>query len=109
MQIALHAAERPELRDGRAEHTAKRGLLIQSASYSAAKRGDQSAMRELTDEAVAIAIAARLGRRTLLRDHGSGFSPATVELHRISAEYSLGEAGAALTAAKRIVRPSCRA
>jgi len=101
MQIALHAADQPGLRDGLAEHTAERGLLIQSASYSAAKRGDQSAMRELTDEA--IAISARLGRRTLLRDHGGGFSLATVELHRISAEYSLGEAGAALAAAKRIV------
>jgi tetratricopeptide (TPR) repeat protein len=101
MQIALQAADRPELRDGGAEHTAERGLLIQSASYSAAKRGDQSAMRELTNEAAA--IAAHLGNRTLLRDHGGGFSPATVELHRISAEYSIGEPGAALAAAKRIV------
>jgi hypothetical protein len=100
MSIALNAADRSELRDGQAAHEAERGLLIQSASYSAAKRGDRATMRELTDEAAA--IARRLGGRILLRDHGGGFSPQTVELHRISAEYSLGEAGAALTAARRI-------
>jgi transcriptional regulator with XRE-family HTH domain len=100
MQIALTAADRPELRDGGPEHTAERGLLIQSASYSAAKRGDGAAMRELTDEAAA--IAASLGDRNLLRDYGGGFSLATVGLHRISAEYSLGDAGAALGAARRI-------
>lgn len=100
MELALAAADAPELRGGGPDHTAERGLLIQSASYSAVKRGDRATMRELTDEAAA--IAARLGGRTLLRDHGGGFSPATVELHRISAEYSLGEAGAALAAARRI-------
>jgi transcriptional regulator with XRE-family HTH domain len=100
MAIALTAANHPDLRGAGPAHVAERGLLIQSASYSAAKRGDKSGMRELTDEAAA--IAARLGGTTLLRNHGGGFSPVTVELHRISAEYSLGEAGAAIAAARRI-------
>jgi transcriptional regulator with XRE-family HTH domain len=100
IKIALAAADRPELCEGGPTHSAERGLLIQSASYSAAKRGDKTTMRELTDEAAA--IAAGLGGATLLRDHGGGFSPATVELHRISAECSLGESGAAIAAARRI-------
>jgi hypothetical protein len=37
-------------------------------------------MRELTDQAAS--IAAQSDGRALLRDHGGGFSPATVELHR---------------------------
>jgi hypothetical protein len=68
-------------------------MLIQSAAYSAARSGDRAAMRELTTEAAA--LAARLGSATLLRDHGGGFSPATVRLHRISAEHYAGEPGAA--------------
>ena len=104
MAIALTAADRIELREGGPARAAERGLLIQSAAYSAAKNADRSAMRELTDEAAT--IAAGLGGATLLRDHGGGFNTATVQLHRISAEYSLGEAGAALTAARRIVPAS---
>jgi transcriptional regulator with XRE-family HTH domain len=104
MTIALTAADRIELRQGGPVCTAERGLLIQSAAYSAAKSGDRSTMRELTDEAAV--IATRLNNATLLRDHGGGFTPATVELHRISAEYSLGEVGAALTAARRIAPAS---
>lgn len=57
-------------------------------------------MRQLTDEAAA--LATRLGGATLLRDHGGGFSPATVALHRISAENSLGDPGAALAAARTL-------
>jgi transcriptional regulator with XRE-family HTH domain len=104
MAIALTAADRAELREGGSASTAERGLLIQSAAYSAAKNGDRSTMRELTDEAAA--IAAGLNGATLLRDHGGGFNPATVQLHRISAEYSLGDAGAALTAARKIAPAS---
>jgi len=52
--------------------------------------------------AEAAAIAARLTGPVLLRDHGGGFTPATVQLHRISAEYSAGEPGAALAAASQI-------
>ncbi|HEX6470389.1 MAG TPA: hypothetical protein VF069_14930, partial [Streptosporangiaceae bacterium] len=57
-------------------------------------------MRNLTEEAAA--IAAGLGGGTLLRDHGGGLSATTVNLHRISAEYSIGEPGAALAAARDV-------
>jgi transcriptional regulator with XRE-family HTH domain len=98
--IALSAADDPGLRGADRHRLAERGLLIQSAAYTAARHGDRSRARELTDEAAA--IAARLRGATLLRDHGGGFSPATVELHRISAEHYVGEPGAALAAARRI-------
>jgi hypothetical protein len=42
----------------------------------------------------------------LLRDHGGGFTPATVELHRVSAENYAGDPGAAVAAALKIV-PAC--
>ena len=61
-------------------------------------------MRELTDEAASIAV--QLGGETLLCDHGGGFSPATVELHRVSAENYAGDPGAAVAAALRIVPAS---
>ncbi|MFF0206211.1 hypothetical protein [Streptomyces sp. NPDC005017] len=57
-------------------------------------------MRELTDEAAV--IAAGLGGTTALRDHGGGFSTATVQLHRISAEFSTGDPCAALAAARAL-------
>jgi transcriptional regulator with XRE-family HTH domain len=100
LSIALQAAGHPALRGADPHLIAERGLLIQSAAYSAARSGDRAAMRELTAEAAA--LAARLGSATLLRDHGGGFSPATVQLHRISAEHYAGEPGAALAAARRI-------
>ncbi|HEX6468914.1 MAG TPA: helix-turn-helix domain-containing protein, partial [Streptosporangiaceae bacterium] len=89
MSIALTAADHPGLRSGNPRHVAERGLLIQSAAYTAAKSGDRATMRNLTEEAAA--IAAGLGGGTLLRDHGGGLSATTVNLHRISAEYSIGE------------------
>jgi hypothetical protein len=58
-------------------------------------------MRELTDQAAS--IAGGLAGPVLLRDHGGGFTPATVELHRISAENHAGDPGAATSAAARIV------
>jgi hypothetical protein len=61
-------------------------------------------MRELTGEAAS--IAAGLGGRALLGDHGGGFTPATVELHRVSAENYAGDPGAAVAAARRIVPAS---
>jgi transcriptional regulator with XRE-family HTH domain len=100
MSIAMSAAGQPGLRDGDPQRAAERGLLIQSAAYTAARSGDRTGMRELTSEAAA--IAAGLGHATLLRDHGGGFSPATVALHRISAEYSIGEPGAAIAVARQI-------
>lgn len=101
MSLALTAADLPGLREDRPEYVAERGLLVQSAAYTAAKAGDTAAMRELTDEAAALADKLA-GRTPLLRDHGGGFSPATVQLHRISAENSAGDPAAALAAARAL-------
>ena len=98
--IALTAAADPALRGADARLAAERGLLLQSAAYTAARAADRDGMRELTDQAAA--IAARLPGPILLRDHGGGFTPATVQLHRISAEYAVGDPGAAITAARTI-------
>ncbi|GGX36348.1 hypothetical protein GCM10010341_67310 [Streptomyces noursei] len=100
MAIALTAAGHPGLRAGGPDHTAERGLLIQSAAYTAARAGDAAGMRELTDEATA--IAKELGGTVLLRDHGGVFSPTTVQLHRISAENSAGDPSTALAAARDV-------
>ena len=43
-----------------------------------------------------------MGGAVLLLEHGGGFTPATVQLHRISAEYSTGDPGAAITAARQL-------
>ena len=102
--IALSAAASPLLAGPGTRLAAERGLLIQSAAYTAARAGDRDGMRELTDEAAS--IAAQLGGRELLRDHGGGFSPATVELHRVSAENYAGDPGAAVAAALRIAAAS---
>ncbi|MDP9841164.1 hypothetical protein [Streptosporangium lutulentum] len=99
MSIALAAADEPSLRDAGRAGAAERGLLIQSAAYTAARGGDRKGMRQLTDEAAAIAV--ELGG-TMLRDHGGGFSPVTVQLHLISAENSAGDPAAALSAARAI-------
>jgi hypothetical protein len=98
--IALTAADDPALHGGNQAFTAERGLLIQSAAYTAARSGDRHGMRELTDEAAA--IAAQLNDGTLLRNRGGGFTPATVHLHRISAENAVGEPGAAVDAARTL-------
>jgi hypothetical protein len=102
--IALAAAASPLLAGTGPRLAAERGLLIQSAAYTAARAGDRDGMRELTDEAKS--IAARFEGRVLLRDHGGGFSTATVELHRVSAENYAGDPGAAVAAALRIVPAS---
>ncbi|MCX5336854.1 helix-turn-helix domain-containing protein [Streptomyces sp. NBC_00140] len=100
LSIALSAADHLDLRSAGRAGAAARGLLVQSASYTLARRGDREGMRELTDEAAA--IATELGGATLLRDHGEGFSPLTVQLHRISAEKHAGDPQAALAAARTI-------
>jgi transcriptional regulator with XRE-family HTH domain len=102
--IALSAAASPLLAGLGPRLAAERGLLIQSAAYTAARAGDCDGMRDLTDEAAS--IAAQFEGRALLRDHGGGFSPATVELHRVSAENYAGDPGAAVAAARRIVPAS---
>jgi transcriptional regulator with XRE-family HTH domain len=99
LSIALSAADHPDLRRAGRPGAALRGLLVQSASYTLARGGDRDGMRELTDEATA--IAEELGGGTLLRHYG-GFSPLTVALHRISAENHAGDPLAALAAARSI-------
>ncbi len=99
--IALTAATSPALRGTDPRLTAERGLLIQSAAYTAARCGDRDGMRELTGQAAS--LAGRLGGTVLLlRDHGGEFSPATVGLHRISAENHAGNPDAAIAAAARV-------
>jgi transcriptional regulator with XRE-family HTH domain len=100
MSLALTAAADPRLRGNAPRLMAERGLLIQSAAYTAARNGDRDVMRELTDEAAA--LAALFGTAVILRDHGGGFTPATVALHRISAENYAGDPGAAVAAAIRL-------
>ncbi|WP_190113200.1 helix-turn-helix domain-containing protein [Streptomyces cinnamoneus] len=100
LSIALTAADHPALRGGQPALAAQRGLLIQSAAYTAAKTGDAAGMRELTGEAAA--IARELGPAAVLRDHGGGFSPTTVQLHLVSAENSAGDPSAALAAARAV-------
>ncbi|MEU1375525.1 helix-turn-helix transcriptional regulator [Streptomyces triculaminicus] len=100
LSIALSAADHPALRGGQPAPAAQRGLLIQSAAYTAARAGDAAGMRELTGEAAA--IARELGPAAVLRDHGGGFSSTTVQLHLISAENSAGDPAAALAAAKAV-------
>jgi hypothetical protein len=102
--IALTAAASPLLAGKSPRLAAERGLLLQSAAYTAARAGDRDSMRELTGQAAA--IAAGLGDAILLRDHGGGFTPATVELHRISAENYAGDPAAAVAAAARMVPAS---
>jgi transcriptional regulator with XRE-family HTH domain len=98
--IALSAAAGPLLAGKSPRLAAERGLLIQSAAYTAARAGDREGMRELTDEAAA--VAAQFEGRVLLLDHGGGFTAATVELHRVSAENYAGDPGAAVAAARRV-------
>ncbi|MFH9426210.1 XRE family transcriptional regulator [Streptomyces sp. NPDC017529] len=100
LSLALAAADDPALRAAGRLGAAQRGLLIQSAAYTAARNGDRDGMRDLTAEAASIADG--LGGTTLLRDHGGGFSPVTVQLHLISAENSAGDPAAALTAARAL-------
>jgi len=97
MSIALTAAASPRLRGSDPRLAAERGLLIQSAAYTAAQAGDRDGMRELTGQAAA--LADQLGGAVMLRDHGGGFTPAIVGLHRISAENYAGDPGAAIAAA----------
>lgn len=72
LSIAVSAADNPDLRGIGRAGTAVRGLLVQSASYTLARRGDRDGMRELTGEAAA--LAKELGGATMLRDHGGGYA-----------------------------------
>nr|WP_274709446.1 helix-turn-helix transcriptional regulator [Streptomyces tubbatahanensis] len=99
LTLALTAAEAPELREAGIPGGALRGLLIQSAAYTSAWKGDAAGMRELTTEAAA--VAADLGGGTYHLEVG-GFSPATVQLHLVSAENSAGDPSRALAAAEAV-------
>ncbi|MGQ4514156.1 XRE family transcriptional regulator [Streptomyces sp. DW26H14] len=98
LAFALNAADAPALQHEGSRGTALRGLLIQSAAYTLARRGDISGMRELTADAAALA---REVRTTHLLDHG-GFNVTTVQLHLVSAENSAGDPAAALAAARAV-------
>ncbi|KPC93491.1 XRE family transcriptional regulator [Streptomyces albus] len=98
LTLALTAADAPGLREAGQPGIALRGLLLQSAAYTAAWQGNAVGMRELTAEAAA--IAADLGATHHL-DAG-GFNPATVQLHLVSAENSAGDPSRALAAAQAI-------
>lgn len=100
MALALTAADDPRLRAAGSDGAAQRGLLVQSAAYTAARGGDAQGMRDLTKEAAAIATTLR--STTRLRNHGGGFSSATVQLHLISAENSAGDPSRALAAAQAL-------
>lgn len=102
--IALTAAADPGLRATDPRLAAERGLLIQSAAYTAARAADRHSMRELTGQAAA--IAARLDGTVILCDHSGGFTPATVRLHRISAENHAGDPSAAVAAAAQVAPAS---
>src|ERR1022692_2722587 len=104
MTTALTAAASPGLHGADPRLAAERGLLIQSAAYTAARAGDRDQMRELTGEAAA--IAASFDGALMLRDHGGGFAPAAVQLHRISAENYAGDPSAAGAAAGLIAPAS---
>jgi transcriptional regulator with XRE-family HTH domain len=97
--IALTAAANPRLAGADPRLAAERGLLIQSAAYTAARARDRDGMRELTSQAMS--LAQDIGDAVVLRDRG-GFTPATVALHQISAENSAGDPGAAVAAAIRL-------
>ena len=97
--IALNAAANPRLHGPDPRLAAERGLLIQSAAYTAARARDRDSMRELTSQAMSLAEG--IGDAVVLRDRG-GFTPATVALHQISAENFAGDPGAAIAAASRL-------
>jgi hypothetical protein len=98
--IALTAAASPRLSGDDPRLAAERGLLIQSAAYTAARTRDRDGMRELTSQAMALAEG--IGDVVVLRDRG-GFTPATVALHQISAENLAGDPGAAVATAAHLV------
>ncbi|MDP9616476.1 transcriptional regulator with XRE-family HTH domain [Streptomyces demainii] len=99
LALALGAADDPALRESGKAGIAQRGLLIQCAAYTVAHQGDQAGMRQLTKEAAAIAANDLGGTMHLRGTTTSGFSPATVQLHLVSAEYKAGDPAAAIAAA----------
>ncbi|MEV0123139.1 helix-turn-helix transcriptional regulator [Streptomyces sp. NPDC050703] len=101
LSLALSAADDPVLGELGNAGRAQKGLLIQCAAFTVAHQGDRAGMRELTGEAASIADG--LGRATHLRDTAGGFTPATVQLHLVSAEYKCGDPAAAIAVADRLL------
>ncbi|RJL23965.1 helix-turn-helix domain-containing protein [Bailinhaonella thermotolerans] len=99
-EIALSAAVDPRLRGEGPRLKAQRGLLIMSAAYTAAKGQNRSGMRELTGEAMSIAIT--LGDTGVDLSHGTGFGTWMVDSHLVSAHNACGDPAAALAVARRI-------
>jgi hypothetical protein len=99
-QLALQAADRLPLTGSviTAEHLSLYGMLLCNAGYAAAQAGDRSRCAELLDEADA--AAARLGGDR--NEHWTAFGPTEVLLHRISAAWRLGDAGTAISYARKI-------
>ena len=99
-QLALEAADRLPLTGPTitAEHLSLYGMLVCNAGYAAAQAGDRSRCTELLDEADT--AAARLGRDR--NEHWTAFGPTEVLLHRISAAWRLGDAGTAISYARKI-------
>ncbi|GAA0425125.1 XRE family transcriptional regulator [Streptomyces luteireticuli] len=98
--VAITAAQRlaADRNIPRSERLSVLGNLYATAAYTAAKRGDRDAARELIAEAEA--TAGQLGHDALLR--GAVFGPGQVLLHRISISHLLGDAGQAIAYARRI-------
>ncbi|MGV9677086.1 helix-turn-helix domain-containing protein [Nocardia sp. NPDC003482] len=86
------ASLQPELRQG-LRHLAMYGSLLSTAAYTAAVDGDRDAARTLLTEA-------RDAAEQL--DDLTGFGPTAVGLYQVSAARALGDAGAAIEAARQI-------
>ncbi len=99
-QLALEAADRLPLASPAisAEHLSLYGMLLCNAGYAAAQAGDRSRCNELLDEAGTAAV--RLGGDR--NEHWTAFGPTEVLLHRISAAWRLGDAGTAISYARKI-------
>ncbi|WP_420162127.1 XRE family transcriptional regulator [Nocardiopsis sp. CNT-189] len=74
------------------------GALLLSGATAAAKAEDRDTVTTLLDEAVG--AGRRLGGD--FNHHWTAFGPTNVELHRVSTDVELGDAGAAVERARRI-------
>lgn len=99
-QIALDAADQLPISGPSAttEHLSLYGKLLCNASYTAAAAGDRPGASELLDDANAIARQLGADRN----EHWTSFGPTDVLLHRITAAWRLGDAGAAIAHARSV-------
>jgi transcriptional regulator with XRE-family HTH domain/tetratricopeptide (TPR) repeat protein len=105
-KFALEAAETLSISDSKpnAQHLSLYGMLLCNAGYAAAQAGDRSRAAELLNYA---AEAAELlgGDRN---EYWTAFGPTNVTLHRISAAWALGDAGAAIDYATTVPQGAIR-